>query len=210
MEQKQKKSNYAKVIVLVISLVVLGVSASYAFFYTTIKGDTSTTTIQAGKLTIETNLDSKNAISNEHLNFIKETEKESKADKISFTVSNKSDSNVSGKYNVFLKEINLTKNLYSSYFKWELLRGRTVIGSGNFSDATRSDAEISGEDERVSTTANDIKLTTDEIILNPNMTDTLTFRMYLVNDDAVNQISLTEGSFTGKLFIQAVPISNNN
>lgn len=207
---EKNKSNFVKVIVLVVALIILGISSTYAYFTTVITGTPNTTTLKAGKLDIDTNLSSVSAINNTRLFLIDAADKASDAESVSFYVQSTSDSTVSAKYYIYLKEISISKNLYSSYFKWELLQNGTVVGSGNFASATRTSASSSTEASNVSTTAADITLTSNALTLATNSKDNLIFRLWLENDASVNQIELTEGSFSGKLYLEAVPVSSNN
>lgn len=208
-EKSNQKSRHLKFIILLVSLLVIGVSTSYAFFRTTITGDTDTNKVQAANLKIDTDLDAKEVINNNNLDLIDESQIDSKADSLNFSLTNNSESNISGSYNVYLREVKLSKNLYSNYFKWELLKSDVKIASGDFSSASRSDNAVEGEDSRVETSANDIKLLENPIDIAPGETHNLTFRIYLLNDN-VNQIDLTEGTFSGKLNIQATPKSQNS
>lgn len=207
---EKNKSGIAKVILLVVALIVLGVSSSYAYYSIVITGTPNTTTLKSGKLDISTNLTSVSAINNAKLFLINAADKASKAESVSFYVQNTSSSTVSAQYYIYLRNINISKNLYSKYFKWELLRNGTVVASGNFASATRTSSSSSTEASNVSTTASDITLTTSALSIAKNTKDTLIFRLWLENDSTVNQISLTEGSFSGKLYLEAVPVSSNN
>lgn len=208
--QGNNKSNFWKVIVLVVALIVLGISTTYAYFTTQLSGNPSTTSLTSGNLKIETNLESVSAINNRNIRLINETDKTTSAEKVSFYVKNTSESTVDAKYYIYLKEITLTKNLYSDYFKWELVQNGIVVGSGNFGTATRTNAVNSEEANNVSTTAEDITLSAEPLLLNKNTNDNIIFRVWLENDENVNQISLTNGGFAGKLYLEAFPVSSNS
>lgn len=204
-----KKSNYTKIIVLVLALIVLGVAATYAYYTSSISGTPSQTSLESGKLYFNTNLESVSAINNTKLHLINAVDKNTQAEKVTFTAENTSNSTVSAKYYVYLKNVKLSKNLYSEYFKWELVQNGTVRSSGSFATASRSDAATTGEAENVITSANDIQLNTDALVIAPNTKDTVIFRMWLENSETENQIELTNGSFSGKLYLEAVPVSQN-
>lgn len=204
----RKKSGFAKVVVLVFALIVLAISLTYAYFTANISGTPSTTTLKSGNLVVETDLESANAINNSKMSLINESAKEESSDKVTFYVTNTKDSTVSAKYYIYLDDITLTKNLYSEYLKWELLKNDSVIYSGTFKNAIRTSDVTSGEADNVSTTAEKIQLNTEALTLDINSTDNLVFRMWLENDPDVNQLSLTEGAFAGRLYIEAVPLTN--
>lgn len=210
MKEKSNRNNLVKVIVLVVALIVLGISTTYAYFTSTITGGANTTTLKAGKFTIDTDLETVSAINNTKLNLVNAEDKATKAESVSFYVKSTSDSTIDAKYYIYLKEITLSKNLYSNYFKWELLQNNVVVGSGTFGDAVRTDAATTGEADNVATTAADLSLNTEALTLAKNTSDTIIFRIWLENDETVNQIDLTNGSFAGKLYLEAVPASNND
>lgn len=208
MSEINNKRNFSKVMVLVVALIVLAVSVSYAFFTARITGTPIKTVVKAGNLKIDTNLESVSAINNLKIKLIDASAKETSAEKVSFYVKNATDSTVDAKYYIYLRDITLTKNLYSNYFKWELVKNGTVINSGTFANATRTDTATSGEASNVSTTAADITLTKDAITIAKNTNDNLIFRIWLENDAVANQIELTNGSFSGRLYLEAVPVSS--
>lgn len=208
MSEINNKRNFSKVMVLVVALIVLAVSVSYAFFTARITGTPIKTVVKAGNLKIDTNLESVSAINNLKIKLIDASAKETSAEKVSFYVKNAADSTVDAKYYIYLRDITLTKNLYSNYFKWELVKNGTVINSGTFANATRTDTATSGEASNVSTTAADITLTKDAITIAKNTNDNLIFRIWLENDAVANQIELTNGSFSGRLYLEAVPVSS--
>lgn len=203
------KKNLGRIFVLVVSLIVLGISGSYAYFVSTIEGTPTKTTISSGKFEVTSSLESANAIKDLNLRLIDASEIETKAKTISFDVVSTEISTINAKYDVYLREISLSKNLYSADFKWELVKDNCEsdcsLASGDFSTAVRKGTEASGEAANVVTNAQDMKLTTDSILLPKNTTQNLIFRIWLQNDPNRNQIELTSGSFQGKLSISAVP-----
>lgn len=207
--KKNNKSNISKVIVLVVALIILGVSVTYAYFTAQISGTPTQTTIKAGTLKIETNLESVGAINNTQMKLIDATNKETEAETVSFYVKNSSESTVTAKYYIYLRDITISKNLYSAYFKWELLQNGNVIGSGTFADAVRKDVPATDESANVITTAENITLNNDVVSLATNKSDSLEFRVWLENDANVNQIDLANANFEGKLYLEAIPGSKN-
>lgn len=213
MNETKKNSYLIKVLVFVVALVVLGISTTYAYFTLNIIGTPKQSTAKAGTLNVETNLDKVAAISDAKFSLIKSTEKNDKAPKVEFYIKNTSTAGININYYIYLTEINVSKNFYSPYFKWELVKqDGTVINNGDFSSLKRKGTETSGEKANVSTEAEKFLLNKSEgetptpVTLANGKTDNLIFRMWLENDDKVDQISLTEGSFSAKLFYEAVPV----
>ena len=182
---KQKKNSFAKVMILVVSLIVIGVSGTYAY-YTISMSEPSKTSAKAGVFKVESSLETTSAINNSKIRLIDNAEKEIKAEKVTFTVTSLSESTVDGEYYIYLKDILLSKNLYTNYLHWELVQNDVVKASGDFGDVAskRTDTPVAGEAK-----------------------DTLIFRMWLENDPDVNQIAITNGSFAGRLYLEAFPIS---
>jgi hypothetical protein len=218
--KKKKKSGIAKISILVVSLIVIAFSVTYAFYTTVIEGseNVENTSISAAKFELTSNLDSVSSINNGSVRLINADDIKTQAEKVKFTVTNSSNSTVNAKYNIYLTNITLSKNLYSKYFKWELIKmngdEEVSIANGDFSNATEKTEEATDDTVEVAynakTKVEDIKLTTTELEIEPNTTDTLIFRIWLENDPEVNQINLTEGSFAGKLYLEASPYKAGN
>ncbi len=205
---KKREKYVSKVMILVVSLIVLAFSGTYAYFTVNFSGDTTTTTAKSGIFKVESSLEKASAIKNSMMVLIEESEKNNKADKLEFTITSKSESTVNGKYDVYMKDIQLSKNMYSKYLRWELVKENQIVGSGDFANATRKDTEQNNETMNTITSIEDIKLNENAIALLKNTTDHLIFRIWLENDPNVNQISLVNGTFSGRLYIEAVPVSN--
>lgn len=206
MVEKNKK-HITKVFIFVISLIVLAFSGTYAYFTIEFQGSPNTTTVKSGVFKVESSLEKASAIRNKRIVLIDEDQKQEKAEKLTFTVTSTEESTVNGEFDIFLKDITLSKNLYSNYLKWELLKNNEIISKGDFANAIRTDESTLGEEDNVVTTVEDMKLNKESLPLVKNTTTTYTFIMYLLNDKNKNQIALTEGSFSGRLYIEAVPVS---
>ena len=212
--KKQNKRQLKKVLILVMALVVLAFSGTYAYFTTNFVGGPTTTTVKSGVFKVESSLDTASVIRNRRMVLIHvndtQDQRDEKADKLVFTVTSKPESTVDGEFYLYLKDIKLTKNLYTNYLKWELLKGNEIISHGDFQNAVRTDAPVDGEAKKAVTDVEEITLTTNSLPILKNTTETYTFRMYLVDDPNKNQIDLTEGSFSGRLYLEAVPVSAVN
>ncbi len=206
--------NLGRIFVLVVSLIVIGISGSYAYFTTNIMGKPTQSTISSGKFDVTSSLEGANAIKDLSLTLINAEEVATKAKKLEFTVVSTSHSTIDAKYDVFLRGISLSKNLYSADFKWELINKdcveeSCVLASGDFSTVERTDQAVPEEEPNVLTTVKDIQLTTESLLLNKDTTQNLIFRIWLQNDENRNQIELTNGSFEGKLALSVVPAEMN-
>ncbi len=211
-KKKENKRQLKKVLILVVALMVLAFSGTYAYFTTNFVGSPSTTTMKSGVFKVESSLDTASVIRNKRMVLIHvndtQDQRAEKADRLVFTVTSKSESTVDGEFQLFLKDIKLTKNLYSKYLKWELLKGNEIISSGDFENVVRTDTPVENEAKNAITDVEEFQITTDSLPIPKNTTQTYTFRMYLLDDPNKNQIDLTEGSFSGRLYLEAVPISS--
>lgn len=216
---KSSRRNITKVIILVVSLIVIGVSGTYAYFTMSLTGDPSETKATAGVFKVISSLEDVSAINNTRLRLVDAADKETKAEKLTFTVTSLPESNVDARYYIRLKNIELSKNLYSPYLKWEIAKNTgEILASGDFSQAQRDGAAATNEADNVLTNAKDIDLTASTqttsgkngLVLTQKTTETLVFRIWLQDDPNTNQIDLTNGSFAGRLFLEAVPISEIN
>lgn len=208
-EKKEIKNQAIKIGVLVLAIVVLAISLSYAYYSANKSGTSNIDNASAGKLDLSSTLTTASAISNTKLQLLDAANVKSEAEKVEFSVTSANTSTVNGKYYIYLTDIQLSKNLYSPYFKWQLVRitsnGESEIANGNFLNVTRTDIPSENEEEKAVTTIEDITLNSTVLTIAPNTTDQLAFRLWLENDPDNNQIELTEGTFQGKLKIEATP-----
>ena len=205
--KKEMKNHIIKIGILVVSIVTIGISMTYAFYTAKISGNSNFDNVKAAEFHITSTLADSTAISNMKMSLIDENEILKKADKVEFSVTNDSTSTVSGQYFVYLVNVNLTKNLYSKYFKWQLVRktnlGESIIDSGDFENVIRTDTPLEGESATAQTTVDKITLNKVALEIPKGTTDNLIFRLWLENDADINQVDLTNGSFSAKLKIEA-------
>ena len=127
MEKKQTESSRSTlkngiiITVLIVGIVVIGVSISYAYYSAWLRGNATVPKNDAAILNIATNLDSVSAIDAPRLSLIDGSDYLNSAEKVTFTVTNESTSNVNAAYTIKLVEMNLSRNLYSKYFKWAIV-----------------------------------------------------------------------------------------
>lgn len=196
------------VIVFVISVIVIGISLSYAYFSAYFDGISDTAPGQAAILDVSTTLTSVPVINAARLALIEATEYKEKAEKIEFTVTNEATSNINAKYTIKLVEMSLTKNLFSKYFKWKIVvnegTAEEKIFDGDFSDENIAQ-EGTTELDKVTDLTKILLNDGEALTLTVNKTDQIKFYLWLENAENIDQIYLTNGEFQGKLSMDAVP-----
>lgn len=208
LDVKQKNINkrlFISTSILVFSLVIITMSVSYAYFSVSFRGTASVSNDSAAKFNVTSTLNNATAITADKMNLIEASAVTTSAKKVDFSVTNPSTSTVSAKYTLKIVSGSISKNLCSKYFKWRLVKGTSQIAEGNFAGA------VSGVTEGTTTT--DQASFTKELLGSSNAqtlaaggTDNLTLYLWLENDAAANQLYLTNGSFSGKLSLEAVPV----
>ena len=209
--KKLKKKSFVKntvlISVLVVSIIVIGISLSFAYFTMSIQGSSDTGNNQAAILNVTTTLTTADAINATSLAIIDGSEYLTKAESIEFTVTNNTDSNVNALYTINMTDITISKNMLSQYFKWAL-----VINSDTSNAITGSFQDLSLADEGNSDTST-VTIGSKVLIADENSrslsigaTDTITLYLWLENDDNVDQLYLTNGTFSGKLSLNATPV----
>lgn len=195
-------------IIFVLSIIIIGVSGSYAYYVANLTGTKTVETSTAAKLNVTTTLSTADTISAAKLAIIDAADYLTKGEKVSFSVTNNSDSNVKAKYTVKLTDMSLTKNLFSKYFKYDLIRDVGTANeqhfTGTFADATVT-AEGTTDTTAVTGKTKEIITDANAVTLDINTTDTLVFYIWLENDAAVSQNYLTNGSFSAKISMDAIP-----
>ena len=209
--KKLKKKSFVKntvlISVLVVSIIVIGISLSFAYFTMSIQGSSDTGNNQAAILNVTTTLTTADAINATSLAIIDGSEYLTKAESIEFTVTNNTDSNVNALYTINMTDITISKNMLSQYFKWALVinsdTGNAITGS--FQDLSLADE---GNTDTSTVTIGSKVLISDENArsLSIGATDTITLYLWLENDNNVDQLYLTNGTFSGKLSLNATPV----
>ena len=187
-EQEVPKSRIIISIITVLIVVIAVGGFTYAYFEPQLnvpdgpaQGD-----IVSGNLNIK--FETSEYILNTAAMLIKDSEKAEKAEKTIFTVKHDTNSDVEARYDVFLSDINITSGFKSADFKWELLRGGSVVASGNM-------ASIGA--------ATELKLNSSYISLPVTTTHNYELRMWLSETDA-DQLSLLNGNFSAKVKVVAI------
>lgn len=218
----EKKKNSTKKFVLnsamritifVLAIIVFGISTSYAYYVANIKGQANVDTSQTATLNITTTLESAPAISASKMSIIDASDYLTKGQKVDFTVTNEATSNVKAKYTLKLVDMSITKNLSSKYFKYAIIinagTDNEKILTGNFLDATNIASEgttvTKDSPETVAGLTKTLINDDEAVLLDIGTTDTLSFYIWLENDDNVDQLYLTNGNFSAKLSLDAYP-----
>lgn len=194
--------------VFVISIIVIGVSVSYAYYTANMTGNANVPSSNAAIMNVTTNIAEAGAINAAKLSLIDAKDYLTNAQKVEFSVTNETTSNVKAKYIIKLVEMSLSKNLASKYFKWALIVNAGTSSeksfTGNFADTT-----IGAEGTTDKTLVTDLTKTliadANALTLDIGATDNIDFYIWLENDLVVDQLYLTNGNFTGKLSMEAVP-----
>ncbi len=196
------------VFVFVISLVVIGVSVSFSFFNIGVDGSSTFTPPPASEFNVTTTLTNATAINAAQLALIDGANYRTEAEKVEFSVTNNSTSEVNANYTIELVEMSMTRNLSSKYFKWALVinpgADEQVI-TGDFLD-TSIGTEGNNNTTEVTGLTKTLISTEDALPLNIGATDNIEFYIWLENDDTVDQLYLTNGDFSAKLSLNAFPV----
>ncbi len=188
--QGSTKAYVLGALIITVSLVIIGVSMSYAYFVNRIEEvnpDNKDVRIYSGDLVM--NFASTRTINATAVGLINDSDITTTAEHTDFSVTLPSDAKVdSALYNIFITELNISDNLKSPYLKWSLYNGEASVASGNF------------EDVGTKTTMN-LK---ENITINKGATDSYVLYIWLSNDPDNNQTQLLNGSFSGKVGFRGV------
>lgn len=183
-------------LIITVSLIIIGVSMSYAYFVNRIEEvnpDNKEVRITSGDLVMD--LATSRTITATAVGLVNDSDIATKAEHTDFSVTLPSDAKVdSSKYTIFLTELNISDNLKSEYLKWALYSvnedaTEVEVNSGNFGDiGTKTTLTISGD-----------------TVINISKGTTTSYKLYiwLSNDPDNNQVSLLNGSFSGKVGFRA-------
>lgn len=190
-QNNTKKRILLSSLIIVMSIVIIGISLSYAYYLNTIQEinpSNQGTSVTSGELTM--NFTTTQYINANSAGLINDADVTSDADYTSFSVTLPSNSDAaSATYSLYLTELTITDNLKSEYVKWALYNasGTSRIATGTFENATTG-----------------TNLTLQEgISISRGETDSYRLYIWLSNDEDVNQISLLNGSLSAKVGFRA-------
>ena len=190
-------------LIIVMSIVIIGLSISYAYYLNTIEEvnpENQGTNITSGKLSM--NFATSQHIKATAAGLIDDDDvlDPSNNNFTQFSVSFADDNSVdSATYNLYLTEISMTQNFKNKDVKWALYNSSNeLIANGNFSSATLS-STANGDGTY---NADNITLKND-ITISPGTTNSYKLYIWLSNDDQTNQIDLLNGTLNAKVGFRA-------
>ena len=207
-----KKKDTVVTIAIIVGIIALGIGASYAVYTANINGQRQLNETKAATLNVTSSLTSEGtSINTDSLGLIDASEYTEKGESLAFTVTNQSTSTVKAKYTVNITDMSLSKNLFSEYFKWALKVNDTVVATGNFADSSKvaEGYTLQAADEPLTGLTKPLISSNDARVLDIGATDNLVLYVWLENNPSVDQLYLTNGSFSGKLSVDATPYKAN-
>ncbi len=233
---KSTKINILGALIIVMSIIIIAISGSYAFFMNEVEhenldnegieitsGDLkmkfeSTSYIQPKNMGLidaitDDNADNSTVTVNKE---VLDKDKDTNKNYTDFTVSIAEDSTInSAKYNLFLTDVKISKNFKSKYLKWALFEGGVQKAVGDFSNVTLGSE--AGEDS-LYTVSENIPLL-ENVDISNSASDSYVLYVWLEDDASVNQanecngsydncVDLRSGSLNMKVGFRAVTSSN--
>lgn len=198
---KSMKAHVLGSLIIVMSIIIIGLSASYAFYINEIEevnSDKQGVSVTSGELTM--NFATTQTISAPSAGLIEDNNVLSSPDYTSFSVSLPSDAKVNGAtYNLYLTDTQMTNNFKSAYLKWALYSDSNfLVEQGDFSGVTLTDEDGDGVYD-----ASDITLLSSKDITKGN-TDTYKLYVWLSYDADTLQNDLLNGTLSTKVGFRAV------
>ena len=188
-------------LIIVVSIVIIGLSLSYAYYVNTIRetnADNQGASLTSGNLSMDFTTSQNIKATSASLINDADILSEENNNYTAFSISFAEDNTVSeATYNIYLTDISMTENFKSSYVKWALYRANnTLVTKGDFSNVTLNGTGSGTHN------ASDITLASESIT---SVEGTKSYKLYiwLSNDPDNNQISLLNGSLSAKVGFRA-------
>ena len=211
---KSMKSYVIGALVITISVIVMGLSASYAWYINTVQEVSEHSAnkglnVTSGSLVMQLATTNDKYINATAAGLVTESDALAGNDYTSFSISLPSTSSVNlSTYKIYLDEIKMTENFVSPYLKWKLLKYNTststwnAIANGDFSTATKT-SETQNADGTYN--YNIINLLTNQTISKTTSTVTDSYKLYVWLDysSTVQQNSLLNGKMSMKVGFKA-------
>ena len=190
-------------LIIVVSIIIIGVSISYAYYLNTVEEVNPDSQIvdfgSSGELVM--NLTTEQLIEANAAYLINDADVLSSDDYTAFRITLPEDAvSASANYNLYLTDIKMTNNFKSEYVKWALYSSTNEqLATGTFNDAILS--ETANGDGTYN--AENITVLSN---LNINRGDTVSYKLYiwLSNDPDNKQNDLLEGTLSTKVGFRAV------
>lgn len=193
MEGYSKTRYYVMIGVSVVCLLLLVGSASYAFFRPVITGEGAPINVNSGKIKLQI---SESKISASNLFPIKDTSKDTKAQKNEFSISRTDDSNLNACYSLYLVVDNIGDALKNKWLKYELSytdkTGQAQTVEGNFENFASLTLDKDGK-------AN-IGLLINQELTDDNPSNSYTLRLWLSYSETDDQTSILTGDAASRTF----------
>ena len=188
-------------LIIVVSIVIIGLSLSYAYYINTIRetnADNQGASLTSGNLSMDFTTSQNIKATSASLINDADILSEENNNYTAFSISFAEDNTVSeATYNIYLTDISMTENFKSSYVKWALYRAdNTLVTQGDFSNVTLNGTGSGTHN------ASDITLASESIT---SVEGTKSYKLYIwvSNDPDNNQISLLNGSLSAKVGFRA-------
>lgn len=206
---KSTKAYVLGALIIVMSIVIIGLSVSYAYYINTIEEinpGNQGVSVTSGELTMNfATSQSINALSAGLIRDEDITKTTGGADYTAFSITFPNDSKVdNAAYSLFLTDTTMTSNFKSSYVKWALYSADTEVAAGDFSGVTLTSS--TGEDcstKGVVCDASNISLR-DNVAITKGTTTSYKLYIWLSYDETELQNSLLEGTLSTKVGFRAV------
>lgn len=196
---KSTKAYVLGALIITMSMVIIGISASYAYYINSVEevnAGNQGVSVTSGELTM--NFATSQYISASAAGLVKDADILTDADYTAFSITLPSNSDVaSAKYNLYLTNTSMTSNFKSSYLKWALYSGNSKVANGDFSGVTLSNATNGVY------SASDIQLLSN-VSISKGTTTSYKLYVWLSYSATANQNSLLEGSLSTKVGFRAV------
>jgi len=186
-------------LIITISLVIMGISLSYAYFVNVVEEvnpGNKGISVRSGALTM--NFATSRTITATGAGLIKESDVLTSGDYTAFSITLPSDGKVNNaQYNLYLTDTTMTSNFKSADLKWALYSADTKVAEGDFSGVTLSNP------------VNNVYSASNVSLLNNvniSKGTTTSYKLYVwLNYDANNQQNqLLKGSLSTKVAFHAV------
>lgn len=202
---KNTKSNKYIImcIVFVVALIILAFSISFAYIKLEVTGETTETKIETSTYDIETTLSSATAFNVSDMMLINEEEIDIKSERVSFKVKAKDSNLKEGKFSVYFKDVAISNGLIDSNFKWQIIMDGEVLDSGDFSTIQMNGIKSTTVSDTETMKYYDSFNLKSNIEFNGFNESSIEIRIYLLNDSTRNQNNLMNGTFQGKVGIEA-------
>lgn len=190
MEKVSRKSIVAMMCVSVLCLIIVVFASTYAYFTPFIKGEGELINVMSGKIKLAI---SENKINASNLAPIKDSTKDTRAQKNQFVISRTNDSNLDACYSLYLIIDKIGDNLKNKWFKYEL----------DYVDVNGANATLTGTFENVVPEEDGtlkIGFLTNQEISSNVTSRTYTLRVWLSYSDTEDQTSILTGSADSRTF----------